>query len=138
MANNTVTSADATVAAMVNRAPLVLRGEGVSSRVVEWPSQPGVAQLIMYQQQRIPSADDLADRAGLVAGAAQRDLVVFHARPVEAQNADMADMVMAAGIDAAGDVDVQPPDQCRGLGRLTQAFSDPSRRVAGPVAPLSR
>lgn len=44
---------------MVNRAPLVLRGEGVSSRVVEWPSQPGVAQLIMYQQQRIPSADDL-------------------------------------------------------------------------------
>ncbi|MBU6315852.1 MAG: GNAT family N-acetyltransferase [Acidobacteria bacterium] len=39
--------------------PLTLRGEGVSGRVLEWPSQPGVAQLIMYQQHRLPSADDL-------------------------------------------------------------------------------
>jgi ribosomal protein S18 acetylase RimI-like enzyme len=44
---------------MANRAPLVLRGEGVSGRVVEWPSQPGIAQLIMYQQHRIPTGDDL-------------------------------------------------------------------------------
>lgn len=51
--------ADATVAAMSNRVPLVLRGEGVSARVVEWSSQPGVAQLIMYHQQRVPTVDDL-------------------------------------------------------------------------------
>jgi GNAT superfamily N-acetyltransferase len=40
-------------------APLTLRGEGVTGRVLEWPSQPGVAQLIMYQQHRLPSGDDL-------------------------------------------------------------------------------
>jgi ribosomal protein S18 acetylase RimI-like enzyme len=39
----------------------------VSSRVVEWPSQPGVAQLIMYQQQRIPSADDLERWVDIIA-----------------------------------------------------------------------
>ena len=40
-------------------APLTLRGDGVTGRVLEWPSQPGVAQLIMYQQHRLPSTGDL-------------------------------------------------------------------------------
>jgi hypothetical protein len=36
----------------------------------------------------------------------------------------MADMVMAAGIDAAGNVDVQPPDQIGGvvIGKAPRQF----------------
>ena len=51
----------------------------------------------------------------LVGAAADGDLVEFLAVLLDAQNADMADMVMAAGIDAAGDVDVQPADQVGGV-----------------------
>src|SRR5262245_57361540 len=39
-----------------------------------------------------------------------RDLEDFLAVLLDAEEADMADMVMAAGIDAAGDVDVQPAE----------------------------
>jgi hypothetical protein len=45
--------------------------------------------------------------------AADCDLEEFLAVLLDAENADMADMVMAAGIDAAGDVDMQPTDQLR-------------------------
>src|SRR5688572_4571274 len=52
-------------------------------------------------------ADDLSERGGLVGAAAQRDLVELLAFLVDAEDADMADMVVAAGIDAAGDLDLQ-------------------------------
>src|SRR5580692_4708129 len=46
----------------------------------------------------------------LVGAAAERDLVELLAVLLDAENADMADMVMAAGIDAAGNIDVQPSE----------------------------
>ncbi len=39
---------------------LVLRGAHVTGRVRCWPHQPHIAQLVMYQQTRLPSAVDLA------------------------------------------------------------------------------
>src|SRR5215470_3065705 len=45
---------------------------------------------------------DVADRGILVGAAAERDLVELGAILVDAKDADMADMVVAAGIDAAG------------------------------------
>lgn len=41
------------------RAPFLLRGEDVSCRVQQWSFQPATAQLVMYQQRRLPSAADL-------------------------------------------------------------------------------
>src|SRR5262245_13519003 len=55
-------------------------------------------------------ADDIAERGILVGAAAEGDLVELLAVLIDAQNADMADMVMAAGIDAAGDLDLQFAD----------------------------
>ena len=55
-------------------------------------------------------ADDLADRGARRRRAAERDLVVFLALLIEAEDTDMADMVMAAGIDAARDVDLKRTD----------------------------
>src|SRR6056297_1851406 len=52
----------------------------------------------------------LTQFSGLRMVAAKRDLVVFHTRPVQPQNADMADMVMAARIDAARYLDLQLAD----------------------------
>src|SRR5215208_1137510 len=46
-------------------------------------------------------ADDLADRGALVAGAAERDLVKLLAFALQAQNADVASVMVATGIDAA-------------------------------------
>src|SRR5262245_35319384 len=45
--------------------------------------------------------------------AAERDLIKLLAILLDAENADMADMVMAAGIDAAGNVDVQAAEIAR-------------------------
>src|SRR5690606_15699864 len=56
------------------------------------------------------AADDLTDRGLLVAGTAQRDLVELGALLLHAQYADMADMMVAAGIDAAGDLDLELAD----------------------------
>ncbi len=55
-------------------------------------------------------AEDFADGRRLGGVAAERDLVAFLAALLEAENADMAHMVMAAGIDAAGNLDVQLAD----------------------------
>src|SRR5262245_28886592 len=52
-------------------------------------------------------ADDIADRGVLVGAAAQSDLVEFLAVLIDAQDADMAHMMMAASIDAARDLDLQ-------------------------------
>ena len=60
-------------------------------------------------------ADQRAHLRVLVGTAADRDLVKFLAVLLDAENADVADMVMAAGVDAAGDVDVQPPDHLGGI-----------------------
>src|SRR4051812_33343612 len=51
-------------------------------------------------------SDQRAEHGALIGAAADRDLVEFLAVLLDAENADMADMVVAAGIDAAGDVDV--------------------------------
>jgi hypothetical protein len=45
----------------------------------------------------------------LVGAAAERDLVELLAILLDAQDADVADVMMAARVDAARDVDVQPP-----------------------------
>ena len=55
-------------------------------------------------------ADDVAERRGLGGGAAERDLVELLALLVDAEDADVADVVMAAGVDAAGDLDLQLAD----------------------------
>src|SRR5258705_3333223 len=52
-------------------------------------------------------SENLAERSIFRAGAAEQELIILHAFAVDAQNADMADMVMPAGIDAAGDLDLQ-------------------------------
>lgn len=41
------------------RMALVLRGTGSACRVQPWSFQPDVAQLVMYQQQRLPAVADL-------------------------------------------------------------------------------
>ncbi len=53
---------------------------------------------------------DFADGGFLVRAAAEEDLVEFLALLVDAENADVADMVVAAGVDAARHVDVQRAD----------------------------
>src|SRR5215831_21255464 len=52
-------------------------------------------------------AEDLAQARILRAGAAQEDLIVLDALPIDAQDPDVADMVMAAGVDAARDLDLE-------------------------------
>ena len=54
--------------------------------------------------------EDGADRRVLGGGAAKRDLVEFLALLVEAEDADVADMMVAAGVDAARDVDLDLAD----------------------------
>src|SRR6202011_1922982 len=57
--------------------------------------------------------DQRAERRVLVGLAAERDLIKFLAVLLDAKNADMADMVMTAGIDASGNVDVHPAEVAR-------------------------
>ena len=63
------------------------------------------------------ASDNLADRGVLVAGAAEGDLVEFGALLLDTEDADMADMVMAASIDAAGDFQLQLTDVALALER---------------------
>src|SRR5579864_1587444 len=54
---------------------------------------------------------DQRAKFGVVVGlAAERDLIKLLAVLLHAENADVADVMMAAGIDAAGNVDVQPAE----------------------------
>src|SRR5215471_3946039 len=57
---------------------------------------------------------------------AQGDLVELLAVFLDAQNADMADMVMAAGIDAARNVDVQPAQVASEI-----EITEPARQLLG-------
>src|ERR1039458_8129393 len=52
-------------------------------------------------------ADQRAERGGLVSPAADRDLIELFIVLLDAENADVADVMMAAGVDASGNVDVQ-------------------------------
>src|SRR3989338_635196 len=56
------------------------------------------------------AAHDIADGGLFVRRAAKRHLVIFDALLVDAQDADMADMVVSTGIDAARRVDLQLAD----------------------------
>ena len=71
--------------------------------------------------------EQLTQRRVLVGLAAQRDLVEFLAVLFDAEEADMADMMMAAGIDAARDVDVQ-------AARCMRASQSDSKRRANSMA----
>src|SRR3989338_1289667 len=53
---------------------------------------------------------DLADRGVFRARAAQRQLVEFLALLIDAQDADVGHVVVAAGVDAAADLDLQLAD----------------------------
>jgi hypothetical protein len=50
---------------------------------------------------------DLADRDILRTRPAERELVIFDAFLVDAEDADMPGMVMPAGVDAAGDLELE-------------------------------
>src|SRR5215470_12707602 len=53
---------------------------------------------------------ELAELGVLAGAATDRHLVILLAVLLDPENADMADVMMAAGVDAAGDVDVQPAE----------------------------
>src|SRR5579884_2784059 len=59
--------------------------------------------------------DQRAERRILVGLAAERDLIKLLAVLFDAENANMADVMMAAGVDAAGNVDVQPAEIARAV-----------------------
>src|SRR6202000_652259 len=61
------------------------------------------------------SPDQLADRRILVGAAADRDLVKLLVVLLDAENADVTDVMVTAGIDAAGNVGGQPPYQFGGV-----------------------
>ena len=75
--------------------------------------------------------------ARLVAGAAERDLVEFLAFPLDAENADVAGVMVAAGVDAAGNLDLQRADLLlpAGVGEaLGDALGDRDRAGVGERA----
>src|SRR5262249_62132181 len=53
-------------------------------------------------------AEQRAELRVLVGTAGDRDLIIFLAVLLDAENAAVADVMMAAGVDAAGNVDGQP------------------------------
>src|SRR5262245_56876683 len=78
-----------------------------------------------------------AEPGVLVGAAPERDLVEFLAVLLDAEDADVADMVVAAGVDAAGDVDVEAPDGARELvvaEALRQLLRDWDRAGIGEAA----
>src|SRR5690554_8053160 len=52
-------------------------------------------------------AEDLTQRRFVALGATQRDLVPLLALLVDAEDADLAHVVVAAGVHAAGDIELQ-------------------------------
>ena len=82
-------------------------------------------------------ADDGADRSVVLRIAAERDLVELGAFLVDAENADIAGMVMAAGIDAARHIEAQRADQLLALGileALGDLLGDGDRAGIGEIA----
>src|SRR5262249_52367131 len=68
-------------------------------------------------------ADQRTELSVFVGLATERDLIKLLAVLLDAENADMADMVVAAGIDAAGNIDVQTAQIAREIG-LVEAPGD--------------
>ena len=68
-----------------------------------------------------PSSSPIAASSGRIA--AERDLIGFDALLLEAENADRADMVMAAGVDAAGNLDAELADEALAL-EIGEALRD--------------
>src|ERR1043166_7218769 len=62
----------------------------------------------------------------LVGAAADRDLIIFLAVLLDAEDADVADVMMAAGVDAAGNVDVQPVEPAGEI-----EIAEPARQLLG-------
>src|SRR5581483_7584200 len=62
--------------------------------------------------------DDGAQRGVLVGAAADGDLIELLAVLIDPQNADMADMMVAAGVDAAGNLDAELADLMVALGEM--------------------
>src|SRR4249920_143215 len=82
-------------------------------------------------------ADDGADRGVVLRAAAERNLVELGAFLVDAENANIAGMVMPAGVDAAGHVEAKRPDQlltCRIFEALGDLLGDRDRAGIGEVA----
>src|SRR5262245_48639987 len=82
-------------------------------------------------------ADDVSERGRFVGAAAECHLVELLALLVDAENADMADMVMAAGIDTAGDLDLELADGLEPvelLERQRDPLSDRDRAGVGEAA----
>ena len=69
---------------------------------------------------------DVADRAALVGAAAQCQLVALDAGLFQAEDPDVADVVVAAGVNAARDLDLEVADLSRPL-RRAEALGDSLR-----------
>src|SRR5579862_2320561 len=99
----------------------LLEGFGADAPVGVDETLAGLARVEIGGDQRIDGFDYLVgldrrpeDRAerGLaeIDVAAEADLVEFDAVLIDAEDADVADMVVAAGVDAAGDLDLEVAD----------------------------
>lgn len=86
---------------------LLLRGQSVTCRVREWPSQPGVAHLVLYQQTRLPSADDLARWC------AQLRAAGFHTARTSALMSGASARVHGAGFEPVQELVLLQHDQPR-------------------------
>ena len=82
-------------------------------------------------------ADDGADRGVVLGAAAERNLIELGAFLVDAENTDIAGMMVTAGIDAARHIETQRPDLllARGiLEALGDLLGDRDRARIGEVA----
>ena len=71
----------------------------------------------------------------LRAGAAEQELIVLLAALLDAEDADVADVVVAAGVDAAGDLDLEVADRVLARGEaLGDALRDRDRAGVGERA----
>lgn len=88
-------------------APMVLRGEGVSCRVRQWPSSPHIAHLVLYQQARLPTADELRRWCDELAAAG------FQAVRTSAMNSSAGGRVASAGFSSVQDLALLQHDDPR-------------------------
>src|SRR5262245_7874396 len=82
-------------------------------------------------------ADDRADRSVVLRVAAERNLIELGAFLVDAEDADIAGVVMAAGVDAARHIESQRADQLLALGvfeALGDLLGDRDRAGIGEIA----
>ena len=88
-------------------------------------------------RERHGRAEQRAELGVFVGRAAERDLVEFLALLIDAEDADVADVMVAAGVDAAGDLDVQLAEiAARGRGRESGASMSWAIGIARALARL--